>query len=191
MVRWIRQNMTLFGIGLLLLIVGGVLALIDQRGTLNSPGPLPTSPEGEPDYVLEQVDYTHFNTEGAPYQTLTSPRIVHLPNTRTSHADQPVIGLIDDAHRQWKLTGRDAILQEDDTHIALSGDARVEAPEQQWRLETDTLEYQRSDDHLWSNSGSTFYQGPQTIRSDRFDAWLQAGTMNLTGNVIGEFEPTP
>lgn len=191
MTRWLRHNSTRIGIVIILLIVGGVLALIDQRGEIIQPGPVPTAPEGEPDYVLEQVDYTHFDAQGAPYQTLTSPRIVHLPGAKVSNANQPVIGLIDDAKRQWQLTGQKAILSEDDSHISLSGNARVVAPEQQWRLETDTLEYQRNIDRVWSNSDSRFFQGHQTIRADRFEAQLKAGTMALTGNVVGEFPPDP
>lgn len=191
MIRWLRNNATRMGIVITLLVVGGILALIDQRDEIIQPGPVPTAPEGEPDYVLQKVEYTHFDTQGVPYQTLTSPRIVHLPGAKVSTADQPVIGLIDDDKRHWQLTGHKAVLSEDDSHIRLAGAARVVAPEQQWRLETDTLEYQRESDRVWSNSDSRFFQGQQTMRADRFEARLNAGTMALTGNVVGEFPPDP
>ncbi|WP_027349889.1 LPS export ABC transporter periplasmic protein LptC [Halotalea alkalilenta] len=186
---WLKRNANRLWLVLILLAVGGVLALIDQRGELLSPGPLPDSSEGEPDYYLEQVVYTRFDQQGRPYQTLESPRVTHISDSDVSFTDTPVIGLIDENERHWRITGDRGRVGPGGDRITLSGNARAVQPDDLWRLETDTLEYDRDSARVWSDSESRFFQGEQRTRGDRFQAWINEDRMLLEGNVSGTLLP--
>lgn len=190
MIRWIRDNATRMAILLVIVVVGVVLAVIDQFNSSAPQNTLPAVPEGQPDYVLEQANYVRFDAQGRRYQTMTSPHVAHMPNEQRTTATEPRISIVDDASRLWHISGRKGSLSEDGTQVTLSGDALAIAPSEQWRLETDELHYDRNQDKVWSETDSRFFQADQTMRSDRFEALLVPKAVTLTGNVQGVIPPT-
>ncbi|RKR02528.1 lipopolysaccharide export system protein LptC [Kushneria sinocarnis] len=175
---------------LLLLALGIGLTLIEQRGRLPSPTFDATSGGAQPDYYLEGVEYTRFNERGQADQTLSSPRIAHTPNDDVTRARTPRVMLLDDDGRHWHATGKQARLNGTDDTLTLAGNARLFEPDRQWRLETDTLHYDRNDRHAWSDTDSSFHRGNQRTRGDRFDAWLDRDQLIIDGNVHGHFPMT-
>lgn len=190
MIRWIRDNTTRMVILLVLILVGLALALVDQFNSKAPENTLPAIPEGQPDYVLEQANYVRFDAQGKRYQTMTSPHVAHMPDEQQTTATAPRIAIVDDASRLWNISGQQGTLSEDGTQITLSGDALAVEPSEQWRLETATLHYDRSQDKIWSDTDSRFFQADQTMRSDRFETLLTPKTITLTGNVQGVIPPT-
>lgn len=190
MIRWIRDNATRVAILFVIVLVGLVLALIDQFNSGAPESALPAVPEGQPDYVLEQADFVRFDAQGKRYQSMTSPHVVHMPDNQVTMATEPRIAIVDDASRLWNISGQLGSLSEDGAQITLSGDAKAVAPSEQWRLETATLHYDRAQDKVWSETDSRFFQADQTIRSDRFEALLTPKTVTLTGNVQGVIPQT-
>lgn len=185
MIRWIRDNATRAAIIVILVLVGLVLTLIDQFLSEAPGNAMPPVPEGQPDYVLEQASYTRYDTQGKRYQTLTSPHVMHLPEQQQTTATEPRITAMDDSAREWHISGHQGAMNEDGSRITLSGEALAVAPSEQWRLETDTLNYDRAQDRIWSDSASRFLQGDQVMRGDSFQALMTPKTLTLEGHVEG------
>ncbi|MFC0266974.1 LPS export ABC transporter periplasmic protein LptC [Kushneria aurantia] len=177
-------------LGLLILLLGGVLTLIDQRGNLMSPPPVPESSEGEPDYYLEGVEYTRFDTQGRPAQTMQSPRLTHTPNDDITRARTPHFTLLDDQQRRWQADGQQARLGPDGNTFQLAGNAVLHQPDEGWRLETDVLHYNLDQRRAWSDSESTFIDNRQRTRGDRFEALLDEDRLHIEGNVHGYYPGT-
>ncbi|WP_414499891.1 MULTISPECIES: LPS export ABC transporter periplasmic protein LptC [unclassified Zymobacter] len=190
MIRWIRDNTTRVVILFVIVLVGIVLAFVDQFNSGTQESQLPSVPEGQPDYVLEQANFVRFDAQGKRYQSMTSPHVAHMPDAQQTTATDPRIDIVDDAARLWNISGQQATMTEDGTRITLSGNAKAVAPSEQWRLETATLNYDRGQDKIWSDTDSRFFQADQTMRSDRFEALLTPKTVTLTGNVQGVIPPT-
>lgn len=191
MMRWIRGRAVQIATLMMLVLVGLMLTFVDQFSSKPPRGTLPAVPEGQPDYVLEHVSFTRFDAKGQRYQTMTSPHVAHLPDQEQTSATEPRITVIDSAARRWDISGQRGTMNEDGSKITLSGDALVVAPSEQWRLETNTLYYDRSQDRIWSDSASRFFQGAQTTQGDRFEVLMAPKTLSLNGNVEGVFPPTP
>ena len=190
MIRWIRDNTKRVAVVLIIILVGVALALIDQFNSGTPESKLPAVPEGQPDYVLEQAHYVRFDAQGKRYQSMTSPYVAHMPDAQQTSATSPLITIVDDASRLWNISGQRATLSEDGAQVTLLGNAKAVAPSAQWRLETDTLHYDRAQDKVWSDTSSHFFQADQTMSSDRFEALLTPKTMTLTGNVQGVIPQT-
>lgn len=190
MIRWIRDNTKRVVIVLIIALVGVVLAVVDQFNSGAPESKLPAVPEGQPDYVLEQANYVRFDAQGKRYQSMTSPYVAHMPDAQQTTATSPLITIVDDASRLWNISGERATLSEDGAQVTLFGNAKAIAPSEQWRLETDTLHYDRAQDKVWSDTASHFFQADQTMSSDRFEALLTPKTMTLTGNVQGVIPQT-
>ncbi|MEC9483924.1 MAG: LPS export ABC transporter periplasmic protein LptC, partial [Halomonas sp.] len=169
---------------LLLLALGGVLALIEQRDA-ELPGPVPYDQVGEPDFYLENARMTRFDAEGQPYQRLDTPRLVHTPLDDVTRAVTPRIRIYDDQGRVWFAKGDTGTLGAGGNPLTLQGDAELEAPGEGWRLNTETLVYDSAAGHAWSESEALLRQYDQRVRGERFDAWIDAGRMQLTDNVRG------
>jgi len=178
------------GLAVLLLLLGGGLAYLDQRGE-RQPEPVPSDPAGEPDYYLEDARMTRFDQQGRAYQRLDTPRMVHTPADDIIRAQAPHGYLIDDRQRQWQVTGDSGRLSRGGERLTLEGNARLVQPDQAWRLETDTLHYDSRDAHAWSDTPSVLRQHNQSMRGDRFDAWIDEDRMRLTDNVQGRLPQQP
>lgn len=172
----------------LLVVLGIGLAIIEQRNA-PPPGPVPSDAAGEPDYYLEGATMTRYDAQGAPYQTLTSPRLVHTPQDDVIRATSPVAKIRDEAGRIWDITGDKGRLGAQRDLLTLTGDAQLVQPEQGWRLNTDVLHYRASEAHAWSDSDAVLRQHEQRVRGNRFDAWLDTNRMRLTGDVRGYHPP--
>ncbi|OHV12251.1 LPS export ABC transporter periplasmic protein LptC [Kushneria phosphatilytica] len=190
MIATLKRLAPRFWLLLLLVALGIGLTLIEQRGRLMSPTFNATSDGEQPDYYLENVEYTRFNAQGEADQTLSSPRIAHTPDDDVTRARSPNVMLLDSSGRHWHATGKQARLSGTDDTLVLTGDARLFEPDRQWRLETDTLHYDRNDRHAWSNSESYFHRGNQRTRGNRFDAWLDRKELVIDGDVHGYFPMT-
>lgn len=187
---WLKQNAYRIGIVLLLLIAGAFLALIDQRSSLVSQhSPIPEGDHGTPDQYLEQVVYTRYDDQGRPYQVLESPKISNYSQADESIADQPKLAMLDSNNRHWHATGDTGVVNQDNTHVVLKGNAQVTEPEQQWRLTTDILNYNRDQGRIWSDSESNFFQGQHKTSGDRFQAWTDTSRALLEGNISSTFMP--
>ncbi|MFD2190217.1 LPS export ABC transporter periplasmic protein LptC [Pistricoccus aurantiacus] len=177
-----------FWLLLILLALGVVLALFFDRGGVRIPGPVPEDPAGEPDYFLEGVNLTRFNEQGEAYQRLQSPRLVHTPVDDVTRAKTPRLRIYDEDERVWLARGESGRLAPNGTQVTLSGQAELEAPEENWLLETEVLHYLPGSGHAYSQGEATLRQPPQHIRGERFDAWINEGRARLTGKVRG-FHP--
>lgn len=181
-----RTRLGLLG---LILLLGGVLTLIDQRGGSSDPGPLPASEQGEPDYYLEGVDYTRFDEQGRPAQTMQSPRVTHTPGDDVTRAQTPSFTLLSDDGTPWLASGESASLGPGGDRFTLNGSADLRKPEEGFQLQTDVLHYDLNDRHAFSDSESLFTQNLQRTRGDRFDAWLNEDRLLLEGGVQGHHPP--
>lgn len=185
------RTRTRLGILLLVLVLGGVLTLIDQRGSLMSPGPAPDSEQGVPDYYLEGVIYTRFDAQGQVAQTMESPRVSHTPQDDVTRATTPHFTLLGDDGHRWTADGERAELGPEANTFELTGNAVLQQPEQGWQLETDVLHYDVPSRHAWSDSESIFTQNEQRTRGDRFDGWINEDRLSIQGNVQGYHPPVP
>lgn len=175
-------------LALLVLALGGLLAVIDQRDA-TLPGPVPSDEAGEPDFYLKGARMTRFDEQGNPHQRLDTPRLVHTPEDDVTRAVTPRIRIYDAAGRIWFASGQTGTLGAGGNPLTLTGDARLEAPGQGWRLATDVLVYDSDTQHAWSESEALLRQFEQRIRGERFDAWIDESRMRLTGNVRGRHPP--
>nr|WP_297459276.1 LPS export ABC transporter periplasmic protein LptC [uncultured Halomonas sp.] len=175
-------------LALIVLALGGVLTFIDQRD-VTLPGPVPSDAAGEPDYYLEGVQLTRFDAQGRPHQRLDTPRLVHIPETDVTRAKTPDARLLDDRGRIWFASGDTGTLGPGGNPLTLSGNAVLQAPEEGWSLDTQTLVYDANSGHAWSESEALLRQYEQRVRGERFDAWINEGRMRLTDNVHGFHPP--
>ena len=179
-----------FWLVILLLVLGGGLALLDPRdGTV--PDLITDDQAGEPDYYLIDATLTRFDTEGAPHQRITTPRLVHTPLDDITRVDQPDMELVDDSGRLWIATATDGELGPDGNPLTLTGDAHLEAPAERWQLDTEVLVYDSDSGHAWSETPAVLRQPPQEMRGERFDAWIHDNPARLTDNVTGYHPPEP
>lgn len=181
-----RTRLGIFG---LILLLGGVLTLVDQRGEGPAPGPLPAGEGGEPDYYLEGAHYTRFDDRGRPAQTMQSPRITHTPGDDVTRAQTPSFTLLADDGTRWLASGESATLRPGGDRFTLSGNADLRQPERDFQLQSDVLHYDLNDRHAYSDSESLFTQNLQRTRGDRFDAWLNEDRLRLEGGVRGHHPP--
>jgi len=172
------------GLLALLLILGGGLTYLDQRHE-NDAGPTLGNTMGEPDYYLEDASMTRFDAQGQAYQRLETPRLVHTPSDDIIRTETPHGYLIDDQQRQWQVTSDTGIMNRSGEQLTLEGNARLVQPEQAWSLETQTLHYDNREAHAWSDTSAVLRQHNQSMRGDRFDAWINEDRMRLTDNVQG------
>lgn len=177
-----------FWLVLILLALGGLLAVIEQRDA-SLPGPVPRDEAGEPDFYLEGARMTRFDVQGNPHQRLETPRLVHTPVDDVTRAVTPRIRLYDEEGRIWFASGDTGTLGAGGNPLTLEGDAQLEAPEEGWRLDTEVLVYDGDAGHAWSESAALLRQHEQRVRGERFDAWIDEGRMRLTDNVRGMHPP--
>nr|WP_299240329.1 LPS export ABC transporter periplasmic protein LptC [uncultured Halomonas sp.] len=177
-----------FWLAVILLALGGLLAFIEQRDA-PLPGPVPQDTAGEPDFYLEGARMTRFDAAGKPYQRLETPRLVHTPVDDVTRATTPDIRLYDDEGRIWFAGSKTSTLGPDGNPLTLKGNAWLEAPEQGWRLETQTLVYDIHERHAWSESEARLSQHQQRVRGERVDAWIDSARLRLDGNVRGLHPP--
>ncbi|MBB3191642.1 LPS export ABC transporter periplasmic protein LptC [Halomonas cerina] len=175
---------------LLLLALGGGLALLDMRDT-PPPGPVPRDAAGEPDYYLEEARLTRFDAAGRPHQQLTTPRLVHTPQDDVTRLEAPRARLIDASQRVWLAHGDTGTLGAGGNPLTLTGHAQLEAPAERWHLATEILHYDADAGHAWSETPVVLRQPPQTMRAERFDAWIDDSRARLTDNVRGHHPPEP
>ncbi|WP_244179923.1 LPS export ABC transporter periplasmic protein LptC [Salinicola salarius] len=173
------------GLLALLLILGGGLTYLDQRGEDQQESATSNTAGGEPDYYLEDASMTRFDAQGRAYQRLDTPRLVHTPADDVIRTETPHGYLIDDQQRQWQVTSDTGQLSRGGEQLTLEGNARLVQPEQAWSLETQTLHYDNREAHAWSDTSSVLRQHDQRMRGDRFDAWIDEDRMRLTDNVQG------
>ncbi|MAM59477.1 MAG: LPS export ABC transporter periplasmic protein LptC [Salinicola sp.] len=172
------------GLLVLLLVLGAGLTYLDQRGE-NDQEPVIGNTVGEPDYYLEDASMTRFDEQGRAYQRLETPRLVHTPSDDIIRTEAPHGYLTDDQQRQWQVTSQTGRLSRSGEQLTLQGDARLVQPEQAWSLETQTLHYDNREAHAWSDTPSVLRQHNQSMRGNRFDAWINEDRMRLTDNVQG------
>ncbi|MDC8803371.1 LPS export ABC transporter periplasmic protein LptC [Halomonas pacifica] len=171
---------------LLLLVLGGVLVLLTDRQPA-PPGPVPQDEAGEPDYYLEQAELVRYDAEGLAHQRLNSPRLVHTPHDDVLRAETPRAELLDNAGRRWTVRGERGTLA--DQRLTLSGDARLNAPDAGWRLDTQELHLNTRTGHAWSDVPARFEAPPQHVEAERFEAWLEDERLHLEGRVRGHHPP--
>lgn len=173
---------------LMLLLLGGVLTLIDHRGDI-TPGPVPRDEAGEPDYYLEGVRLVRFDASGQAHQRLDSPHLVHTPHDDVTRIQTPDAWLVDNTQRIWLASADTGTLAAGGNPLTLSGNARLEAPEEDWQLDTEVLHYDAGIGHAWSDTPAVLRQPPQEMRGERFDAWINDNLVRLTDNVRGYHPP--
>lgn len=175
-------------VALLLVALGGVLSVIEQRGSA-PPGPVPEGETGEPDYYLEDAELTRFDSSGQPYQRLATPRLEHTPGDDVTRLDAPDGRLIDAKGRVWFATADKGRLDTGGNPLFLTGDAQLQSPGEGWRINSQTLVYDADQRHAWSDSEAVLHKHRQRVSGERFDAWIDTGRMRVTGDVHGFHPP--
>ncbi|WP_110655127.1 LPS export ABC transporter periplasmic protein LptC [Salinicola halimionae] len=178
------------GLLVLLLALGGGLTYLDQRRE-NDSGETLGDTAGEPDYYLEDASMTRYDEQGRAYQRLETPRLVHTPSDDIIRTQTPHGYLTDDQQRQWQVTSDTGIMSRSGEQLTLEGNAHLVQPEQAWSLETQTLHYDSRKAHAWSDTSAVLRQHDQSMRGDRFDAWIDEDRMRLTDNVQGRLPQQP
>ena len=173
---------------LILLALGGALVLLDPRGGPEY-GEVPRDEAGEPDYYLEGARLTRFDAEGRAHQRLDTPRLVHTPHDDVTRLQTPDARLHDSAGRVWYAQADSGVLGPGGNPLTLSGDARLNAPEERWQLDTEVLHFDADTGHAWSDTPALLRQPPQRMSGDRFDAWIHDNRARLTDNVRGHHPP--
>ncbi|GAB2796173.1 hypothetical protein GCM10027040_23260 [Halomonas shantousis] len=172
----------------ILVVLGGILALFEQRDVMQ-PGPVPSDAAGEPDYFLEGVTLTRFDTQGRPYQHLETPRLVHTPVDDVIRTVTPEARLLDAESREWIASATQGRLGPNGRLLTLEGEAQLQQPGEGWRLDTQVLHYDSVEAHAWSDTEAVLRQQDQRVRGERFDAWINEERMRLTGDVRGHHPP--
>jgi len=173
---------------LLLLALGGGLALLDRHDD-QQPGPVPSSASGEPDYYLEDARLTRYDARGRPHQQLDTPRLTHTPHDDVTRLVEPRARLLDSAQRVWLASGARGTLGAGGNPLTLTGEARLLSPAERWQLDTEVLHYDAETGHAWSETPALLRQPPQSMRGERFDAWIDDNRARLTDNVRGYHPP--
>lgn len=173
---------------LILLLVGGILALFEAREP-RAPGPVPRDDAGEPDYYLEDARLTRFDDSGVAHQRLDTPRLVHTPHDDVTRSQTPTARFYDNDGRTWFGHGDVGILGAGGNLLTLEGNARLNAPNEGWQLDTEVLHVDTDSGHAWSETQALLQQPPQWVRGNRFDAWINEDRMQLTDNVRGFHPP--
>lgn len=176
------------GLVLLLLALGGGLALLDLRDA-PSPGSVPEGASGEPDYYLENARLTRFDATGRPHQRLDTPRLTHTPHDDVTRLERPDGRLLDASGRVWLARGDHGVLGAGGNPLTLTGEARLLAPAERWQLDTEILHFDADTGHAWSETPALLRQPPQRMRGERFDAWIHDNRARLTDNVRGHHPP--
>lgn len=176
------------GLLILLLVLGGGLTYLDQRGDTEQ-APIIGNTLGEPDYYLEDASMTRFDAQGRAYQRLDTPRLVHTPSDDIIRTETPHGYLTDDQQRQWQVTSDTGEMSRSGQQLTLRGNARLVQPQEAWSLETQTLHYDNREAHAWSDTTSVLRQHNQSMQGERFDAWIDEDRMRLTDNVQGHLPP--
>lgn len=172
----------------MVLALGGVLVWLDPRG----PQDQSIDPEAraqEPGHVLENAEITLFGDTGAIQQSLTTPRLVHTPQTAMTDVLSPKVTLFDSEERQWLATAETGTLNTDTQALTLTGSAQLLAPDEGWQLNTELLHYDGITRHAWSDAKTVLQQPPQRIDASRMDVWLDDSQIRLTNNVRGVHPP--
>ncbi|MCW4151626.1 LPS export ABC transporter periplasmic protein LptC [Halomonas sp. 18H] len=173
---------------LLLLLLGAGLTLLDQRQS-EPPGPVPPSRSGEPDYYIEDLRATRYDAQGRPHQQLQAPRLSHTPVDDVTRLQSPTLRLRDDSGRHWTASADRGRLDSGGAPLSLTGNVRLEAPQEHWQLTTRSLHYNADTAHAWSEAPVTLRQAVQRMQAERFDAWLDDNRVRLTDNVRGHHPP--
>ncbi|TDO12548.1 MULTISPECIES: LPS export ABC transporter periplasmic protein LptC [Halomonas] len=176
------------GLILLLLLLGGGLAVLDLRNTPPI-GPIPGDTTGEPDYYLEDAQLTRFDAQGRPHQRLDTPRLSHTPHDDITRLERPQGRLLDNTGRVWLVSSARGTLGAGGNPLTLSGEARLLAPAERWQLDTEVLHFDADSGHAWSDTPALLRQPPQWMRGERFDAWINDNRARLTDNVRGYHPP--
>ncbi|OAZ92582.1 LPS export ABC transporter periplasmic protein LptC [Halomonas sp. G11] len=179
---------TRLGLALIVLALGGLLVWLDPGGLQT----VPTDPDAraeEPGHVLHDAELTLFDEQGNIQQGLTTPRLVHTPQSASTLAETPHATLYDSERRVWNATSEIGTLNTRSQELTLSGDARLIAPEEGWQLDTDVLHYEGKTAHAWSDTHVLLQQPPQRMTARRMDAWLNEEEVRLEGDVQGHHPP--
>jgi len=186
---WLKNNAYRLGLLLIIVVAGIFLAYIDQNTQSLQQAPLPQSAEGTPDQYLENAQLTRYDADGQPYQRMESPRVSHYASNGSSQAEQPRIQVIDSSNRTWHISGDTGQLDNSGNNITLTGHALAVQPDNQWRMTSDIVHYNRDQGRVWSNTESFFHQGQQETQGSAFQAWINRNHMVLQGNVSSSFNP--
>ena len=149
---------------LILLALGGLLALIEQRNLISLPSPPSTGESGEPDYYLEDATLTRFDATGTAYQRLETPRLTHTPTDDVTRLQAPDARLVDDRGRVWLASADTGRLGANANPLKLSGNAQLQAPEQGWKINSEVLIYDAETGHAWSESEAVLRKFQQRVR---------------------------
>jgi lipopolysaccharide export system protein LptC len=184
----VKQLRTRLGLALIVLALGGLLIWLDPGG----PRTVATDPEAraeEPGHVLHNAELTLFDEQGNIQQGLTTPRLVHTPQSASTQAETPHATLYDSERREWNATSEVGTLNTNSQELTLSGNAQLVAPEEGWQLDTDVLHYDGKTAHAWSDTHVLLKQPPQRMTAQRMDAWLNDEEVRLEDNVQGYHPP--
>ncbi|WP_176472084.1 LPS export ABC transporter periplasmic protein LptC [Vreelandella alkaliphila] len=182
---WVKKRIW---ITIMVLALGGVLVWLDPRGPQDQSIDAEARAQ-EPGHVLENAEITLFGDTGAIQQSLTTPRLVHTPQTAMTDVLSPRATLFDSEERQWLATAETGTLNTDTQALTLAGSAQLLAPDEGWQLNTELLHYDGITRHAWSDAETILQQPPQRIDASRMDVWLDDSQIRLTNNVRGIHPP--
>lgn len=146
----------------------------------------------DPDYFVENFDALTFDRDGRPQHSLKAARMTHYMDDDTTVLDNPLLRKIDPA-RPVTVSARRALLSADNRHLYFLGQVRVERPSTGGAasliLETEHLQVTPEARTMRSHEPVGVRQGRSHISADTIFVDERAGTLTMTGNVRGTYEP--
>lgn len=126
------------------------------------------------DYSFDDVIYEELNEQGKPFIRLTTPHLVHDPETSQAIADQPRLW-VQQEDRDWHISARSGLLERNSDILLLTGDVLIDSSEGQppMRMEAEELRY-------YAQNRDIAATGAVRLQRDR----AEATGIGLEGNLI-------
>lgn len=127
-----------------LLLIGFGLTEVD-RYTRKQPQQANAPQDQEPDYYGEQLINRQFNAQGELTQTFTAQRMNHLPGSKLSEFEQPLIHASGENEQPWTVSARQAQMPDGGNVMIFIDDVEIRPlnaePDQDVLIETQWLRY--------------------------------------------------
>ncbi len=109
-----------------------------------------------PDYYSETLKLQQFNEQGALESVINTARFIHYPDQQRALLDSPEIVMYGAEGNTWEVSSATGSIADDNSYLMLTDDVKLrllnKAKQQKVIIKTETLNYDISEQILWTNS---------------------------------------
>lgn len=178
--------------GALLVVAGLSSWMLLRSHAIAPPGGGASARQARPDYLLHDATVTRFAANGTRRYVITSPKIVHLPQTHVTLLTPVTLDYFPtETGTSWHLKADSGRLSQHDTLLDLQGHVQAHqvATAEPLRFTTREVTVLLPDERLSSRARVTLHQGHREMQGTGLAADLQAGTLSLLKDVTSRYVP--